>query len=229
MRFCITVVLLAYCPIFQAFAQTRTKPNLATTLDRGDYFFIPKSALASSVDGIVYQDKTLRKVPVTNRPIIIYWFSTCNDGSYNLTITPEQIFFSSSHDNPNPNRLYWVITIDRTRYESIRRGLSGSPPKDFLDLSKIVQPPGLFKDESTTSYRDKFNDLTSIPANWSDVKRAAYCKAQIKHKLDSYFSLLNSYTLSSREKLAYPKSDSPKLFSYFKEEIIDWLPVKIKH
>ncbi|MGI4972376.1 MAG: hypothetical protein ACRYGH_25825 [Janthinobacterium lividum] len=223
------MVILICWPLFHAAAQATSGPILTTTLDRGDYFFIPQNALADSIDGIVYQDKTLRKVPITNRPIIIYWFSICNDGSYKLTITPEQIFFASGHDNPNPNHLYWVITIDRNRYEAIRRGLAKNPSKNLLDLSKIAQAPGMFKDKSTVSYLDKFRDIGSTPDGWSDAERNSYCEAQIKNKLDAYFNLLNSYILSSQGKLDYPKSNSPKLFSYFEEEIKYWLPMKTKH
>jgi hypothetical protein len=228
MKLCVTAALLICLPLFHAFSQTRVASNLVTTLDRGDYFFIPENALANSVDGIVYQDKTLRKVRLNNRPIELTWSSICNDGHYILTITPEQIFFSSGHDNPNPNYLFWVISINRKCYESIRKGLSEKPAKNFVDISKNPHTPGLFKNESVTFYKDKFNDLTSTASDWSDAKRAAYCKDQIKQQLDKYFSILNSYVLNSHEKLIYPKSDSPKLFSYFKEEIKDWLPVKTK-
>jgi hypothetical protein len=228
MKFLVIVLSFICWPFFQSFAQATTAHNIVTTLDRGDYFFIPKSALANSVEGVIYQDKTLRKVPVKNRPIQIYWSSICNDGYYNLTVTPEQIFFWSSHDNPNPNYLFWVISIDRSYYEATRGGLAKNTPKNLVDLSKVAQAPGMFIDKSTASYRDKFRDLNYTPDDWSDSKRAAYCEAQVKNKLDVYFTLLNSYTSYSHKKLAYPKSDSPKLFSYFKEELIDWLPVKIK-
>jgi len=229
MKFLVVVLSLIGWPFFQAFAQATTAHSIATTLDRGDYFFIPKGALANSVEGVVYQDKTLRNVLVKNRPIQLYWSSICNDGYYNLTITPEQIFFWSSHDNPNPNYLFWVISIDRNRYEIIREGLAKNTPKNLLNLSKVVQAPGMFIDKSTASYRDKFRDLNSIPDNWPGSKRAAYCEAQVKNKLEAYFTLLNSYISDSHKKLAYPKSDSPKLFCYSKEELIGWLPVKIKH
>jgi len=226
---CLVVVLSLTCwPFLQSFAQASATHNIVTTFDRGDYFFIPQSALANPVEGVIYQDKTLRKVPVKNRPIQLYWTSICNDGYYNLTITPEQIFFWSSHDNPNPNYLFWVIGIDRSRYEAIRLGLAKNTPKNLVDLSKATHAPGMFIDKSTTSYRDKFRDLNSIPDDWPDSKHTVYCEAQVQNKLDIYFTLLNSYTLNSHKKLAYPKSASPKLFSYLKEEIIDWLPVKIK-
>lgn len=93
MKLYLAFILFTCWPLSDAFAQGKAKPILVATLDRRDYFFIPKNALADSVDGIIYQDKVIRKVPLNNRLIEIYLFSSCNDGDYKLTITPEQIFF----------------------------------------------------------------------------------------------------------------------------------------
>ncbi|MGI4871041.1 MAG: hypothetical protein ACRYFX_07665 [Janthinobacterium lividum] len=213
----------------KGWAQTKQRPVIVRTIDRGDYFYIPPSALVSTADGIVYQDKTLRKVPLANRPIELIWHSVCTDGSYLVTITPEQIFFSSGHDNPNPNALFWVIGIDRKCYEKIRNGLAQKLPKNFIVPSKDEpNQSGLFKDESSIIYVDKFQGLTSVLKNWSSAQFAAYCKAQVKQKLDNYFVLLNSYSSNSQNKLVYPITYSPKLFSDSEDEINDWLPVEIE-
>lgn len=223
MKLCLTVILFTCWLPYNALAQNEAIPFIVATLDRGDYFLIPKSALADSVVGIVYQDKSLRKVPINNRPIEFYWFSICNDGDYKLTVTPEQIFFSSGHENPNPNYLFWVININRGYYENIRRNLLKNPPKHFVDLSKVAQDPHLYRDESIISYRDKFKDLNSIPDNYT-----TYCTNQINQRLNVYFNLLNSCLSKSQKRLVRPHSDTPKLFSYFKEEIKDWIPQKTK-
>jgi hypothetical protein len=49
----------------------------------------------------------------------IRWPSICLDGSLVLTITNRQIYLRSSHDNPNPNYLYWFANISDEQYKII--------------------------------------------------------------------------------------------------------------
>ena len=224
-----TYLLLAFfLTIYNSFGQTKTDFAIATTVDKGDYFYIPKSALTDTIEGILYQDKMLQKTNYNKRQIEFYWISTCNEGYYNLVITPEQIFFSTSHDNPNPNFLYWVINIDSTQYKQIKRGLEKRPPKRFENLSKNYR-------QSKIVYVDKFKDTFSIPSEWTDnimKQQDIYCDAQIEKQLKRYFLIINSYISDTNEKVTIPeekeKNKSPKYFSYSKEEMIDWFPKKFE-
>ncbi len=224
-----TLFSLVLCwTLHNACGQTKQNFAIATTIDKGDYFYIPASALADTIEGILYQDKTLQKTNYNKRPIEFYWISTCNDGYYNLTITPEQIFFSSTHDNPNPDRLFWVINIDTTQYIKIKRGLENRPPNKFENLSKNYRG-------SKIVYYDKFKDSFSIPDEWTDSmlqQHDMYCQLQIKKQLKRYFSIINSYIIDTSKKVAEPvdevKNNKPKYFSYSKEEMTDWFPVKFE-
>jgi len=210
------------------------KAVFVTTIDKGDYFYIPPSASSDSVDAILYQDKTRLKVNPDNRPIKFSWTSNCNDGEYILTITPEQIFFSSGHDNPNPNFLFWIVDITKEQFQAINLGVRKKPPKYFYDRT-APRHDSLFQDESEYDYyQTNFRDPCLIPKEWNDTNEyrfAACCEASIKKQLKHFTEILNSYMIN-RETLKLPDGQEslPKFGKYFstsREEIYDWLPTKI--
>jgi hypothetical protein len=203
--------------------QSGNKLIIATTIDKGDYFYIPKAALADSVQAVLYQDKMNKKVSPINRPIKMYWVSTCNDGYYNLTITPQQIFFSSTHDNPNPDILLWAIDIEISQFEQIKTGFKQMPPNGFKNLSKN------HRQSLTVFYDDAFKDTFSIPDEWTDVamnKHSIYCKAQINSQLEKYLSIINSYIVAGTQAILVPTRIKRKYFSDRRQEFYDWTPIK---
>jgi hypothetical protein len=220
------VLLIAFCYAANTLpAQDRAKITIVSAVDKGDYFYIPRSALADTVRGIVCQSKDKKTNP-DKRSIQFYWVSTCNDGYYDLTITPEQIYFSSSHDNPNPNFLFWVTDIDSSQYRQIRKGLQQNLPSGFKDLSKN------YGQSLTVFYDDKFKDTFSLPAEWTDsimLQHDVYCQVQIRRQIERYFSMLNSYINDTAKKLVIPSANmEPKYFSYSRNEIYRWLPVRFE-
>lgn len=219
------ISIVTFCCAFQSsFAQTKSSFVIAETIDKGDYYYIPKSALADTVQAIHHQLKIDTRTNPNRRPIELYWISTCNDGYYNLTITPQQIFFSSSHDNPNPNFLFWVIDIDTLQFRQIKKGLQRKPAQGFEDLSKY------YRQSLTVFYDNKFKDKFPIPDEWTDSileQHDAYCDAQIKKQLTRYLSIINSYITDPSNKVVLPAGEmKPKYFGYSKNEILEWLPVK---
>lgn len=170
------------------------------------------------------QLKIDKKVNPNKRPVEFYWTSTCNDGYYNFTITPEQIFFSSSHDNPNPDFLFWVIEIDTIQFLQIKKGLQQKPPHGFENISKN------YGRALTVFYDSKFKDKFSIPDEWTDTimkQHEVYCETQIKRQLKQYLSIINSYISGHTKKVLLPANEmKPKYFGHSKNEIMDWLPVK---
>lgn len=85
---------------------------------------IPSDALSGEYDllNLGFEYDTVKIV--NKKSIEISWPGEYIDGSYNLIITPEQIYLRSSHENPNPNFLYWLETITKERYDIISKYLS---------------------------------------------------------------------------------------------------------
>jgi hypothetical protein len=204
-------------------AQTKEKFVIAETVDKGDYYYISKSALVDSVKGILYQRKLDRKADASKRPMQFYWISTCNDGYYNLTITPEQIFFSSSHENPNPDYLFWVIDIDSIQFRQIRTALQKKSPAGFDNLSKY------YHGSLTVFYDKKFKDSFSIPEDWIDSitqQHDRYCESQIETQLVRYFSIINSFLPGAKKIMCPQNKMKSKYFGYSREEIMEWAPAR---
>jgi len=208
-------------------AQTKERLIVANTIDKSDYFYIPKSAFADSVNAVLYQDKTSAKTNPSKTPVQLSWIAFCIDGSYNISITPEQIFFSSSHENPNPNRLFWVIEIDSIQYAQIKKGICKKLPKSFENISK-------FNLESITAFRDTtYKDSFSSKEKGSDSTNTSSeqnCKQHKWMQLRKCFAILNACITNKDKKITLPdelqaEQMSPKLFSYFKDELLDWLPL----
>jgi hypothetical protein len=214
---------------------SRNRIVLVKTIDKGDYFYIPQSAFSDTVDAVLFQDKTLLKVTPTNRPIKLSWTSACNDGDYILTITPEQIFFSSGHENPNPNYLFWVADISRTQFDLIAKGIRKKMPKGFIDIT-APRTDSLFQDESVYHFFQKgFHEpctMQKIGNNTNQNKFSTCCDTTISRQLVSYFAILNRYIQIDNEKVQLLNTQSwlnrlPKYFSYFEEEIHDWIGMRL--
>ena len=87
---------------------------------------IPNDAFTGKYDllilGYESEDNNFLK---TNK-IEIFWTSRYIDGRYELVITPRQIYLRSSHENPNPNFLFWFINISEKQFLSIKNQLDKS-------------------------------------------------------------------------------------------------------
>ena len=158
------------------------------------------------------------------RPIKLYWGTECTDGSYDLTITPEQIFFSSSHPNPNPDQLFWVIEIDTFQFGQIRKMLKKGAPDGF---EKIANGDPRWQ---ILFYDNQFKDTYKIPAEWTHQELQqfeSYCKLQIQKQLEKYTLILNSCIDDPMKKVVFPTQDDPmgmkpKYFSEFMYDLQDW-------
>ncbi|MDF2188095.1 hypothetical protein [Paraflavitalea sp. CAU 1676] len=206
------------------YGQTSDRPVIVETVDRGSYFYIPPSALADSVHGVSHPTMIDNKTGRKTRPIEFNWNSDCTDGYYILSITPAQVYFSSAHDNPNPNFLFWVIDIDSTQFDQISRGLRKNPPKGFKNVSKYYSG-------SKTVFNDiQFRATFQLPNEWTDSTKEQFdqnCKAQIKSQLDRYLSILNSYISDSARKISLPVVIMQrKYFGYSASELPRMRPVK---
>lgn len=218
--FRLAIVLSLCCCIVQISLAQKKKFVIANAIDKGDYFYIPRSALADSVSGILHPDMHHRKVSLAKKPIELIWTSMCNDGYFILYITPEQIFFRSGHDNPNPNYLYWVVDIDSLQFRAIRDGITRNPPKGFQDHSDTYMSQLLYWD---VGYKDGF----AIPEEWteqSEKRFTAYCGQKMQDQLKKFSAILNSYLSRTNKKINLPitsqiPSVKPKYFGSSRNDL----------
>jgi hypothetical protein len=210
---------------------------LVNTIDKGDYFYIPNSWLSNSVDAILFQNKTLLKVDPDNRPINFYWSSRCIDGEYILTVTPQQIFFSTGHNNPNPNFLYWIMDISKKQFQLINKGVRKKAPKYFLNLN-APQHDGSFQDQSEYHFiQESFHEPCLMPKVWNkttELRFSTCCDTTISRQLALYFKILNNYIASESDKLKLSniqksRGKFPKYFSSFEEDIHDWIGISLSN
>lgn len=221
------LIVSVFCTLV-AFPQKRNVDSATAFAEiTGGYIYIPKSALDDKFDAVLIVVKDSQTTFHGKRNLNFWWNSLCNDGYYNLTITPKQIYFHSSHDNPNPNYLYWVIDIDSAQYSEIMSGLKLKTPKGFSNRSK-------YSDDSYDYHDDKFKNVFKIPDEWTDAKEKEFdsnCATQIKQQLSKYFSILNGFIKGSTRKITLPSEKDmskvkPKLFTSNEEELSDWRPHK---
>jgi hypothetical protein len=181
-------------------SQNKTPDSAMAYVDISEgYVYIPKWALDDKFDAVLIVSKG-SDISSQRKEFKLWWNSSCNDGYYNLDVTPRQIYFSSSHDNPNPNYLYWAIDIDSIQYTEIAKGLQSKTPKGFSNLSKYYDDAYVFHD-------DKFKDSFTIPDEWTGPKEkefAVYCQKQLEQQLSKYFSILNSFIKEEDKKIKLP-------------------------
>lgn len=65
---------------------------------------------------------------------VISWPSPSIEGSLDLVISKRQMWLQSSHDNPNPNEIFWVTDIDEVQYTVVQYMLD-KHQKDFEDFT----------------------------------------------------------------------------------------------
>lgn len=208
------IVFLLAAPII--YAQDRYR--IATTELRNGYRYIPPSAVADTTDGVL--DTYSLWETRDKKEIRLSWFSDCTDGSYNLAITPEQIFFYSSHENPNPNSLYWVAPLSPDHYGLIR--------------SKFSKQKRLRTGPTMNNYRVWFKkgQATKFPTWWDDASmkngQDTFCSNALMNHLDRYIEELNGCIPANSQvrPLPHPSAlmeTTPKPFYLNREELIDRL------
>lgn len=163
-------------------AQQLQTANCKTVIGHNGYFYFPSEFMEDSVDCLMLShDSTFSTTQSTT--IVFYWISPCNDGYFEINITPEQIYFSSAHDNPNPNFLFWAMDIDSVLYPEILAHLNNDCPPGF----KNGYRKNLFFDSSFTS-------SVIIPEDWTDSLEHKFytdCGLEELNQLNRYFEVIN--------------------------------------
>jgi hypothetical protein len=82
----------------------------------GGYFLLPDDILSGKYE------YAFGLFQIENRQNVIsfYWDSWQIDGRYNLRFTPKQMVLYSSHENPNPNYIYWAADITEEQFKALK-------------------------------------------------------------------------------------------------------------
>ncbi len=219
------LIFIIFCK--NSFSQTKSDIVILKAINKDGYSFFTENSLEDSVTGILLQPDNSKYISPKKRPITFYWNSNCNDGSYYLTVTPEQIYFTSGHNNPNPNFLYWFIKIDTSQYLEIKKGLTKKTPKGF-SKNKYT------KERSLDFFQDNYIDKYEIPENWTKKEQDEmqnHCDSQIISQLTKYFEIINLTIFAKSNKIEMPSNElinkiKPKYLSSIRQEIIGWAPKK---
>jgi len=192
----ITLVILLYCVTFSYSQSERIKE----IIDRGRYDYIPPLYLTDSTVGIVHSGRLLEETSGI-KSFQIFWNSFCTDGRYNLTVTPEQIYLTDGHENPNSSHLYWILNIDSLIYLQILAG---------------------FQKESKQYYYfdESYNEEMLINEDYTN------CEYLLEKQIDKFFTYMNTFITNDKQKLDKTKRIILKTtiyYGYSKEQIENWL------
>ena len=112
------ILIFIIFTFYNSFSQDNLK-KFKNVIRKDGYDYIPSEFLNdSTLVGLKH------KVEINNskhkvRNFQFIWRSLCTDGTYYLKITPEQIYLYSGHENPNPNRICWVINTNKLVYDNL--------------------------------------------------------------------------------------------------------------
>lgn len=123
---------------------------------------IPVDALNGNFDLLIIGFEYDSVKIIDKKAIEISWTSSNIDGSYDLVITPKQIYLRSSHENPNPNYLYWMSDINRQQFDLI---------KEYLNAQNTIILEDCIIDESyrKSYFFTKFKKEKYLKNDWNNM------------------------------------------------------------
>ncbi|MBB6612453.1 hypothetical protein H7F15_15520 [Pontibacter sp. Tf4] len=220
-------LLLVLIGIYKAIGQTVEKDIVLATVEKG-YFIIPASALSdTTVKAVGMPFFHPRKKVRDKKMFEIYWHPGCTDGSFTITVTPKQIFFTEEHDNPNPNHLYWVQDITSLQYAVIAEFLKKDSLKGFKNLTNKYSKGYVFYDEAYSIKTSALDQLTE--EEFSEFLQN--CDS-IKYKqIVKVLNLFNTMVTTKADSIMIPTMEElaevePKLYSSSISQLKDWIRFK---
>ena len=201
--FFVTLITLLYCV---EFTYSQSEGQIKEVIDKGGYDYIPPAYLTDSTLGIIHSYRLFQK-DSDKKSFEIFWNSFCTDGRYYLTITPEQIYLTDGHENPNPSQLYWILTIDWLVYQQILTGFQKEQKRYY------------YFDES-------YDEGKLIDENYTN------CELLLEKQIDKFFAKINKFIKNDGQKLDKTKRIIPQTgiyYGYSRKEIEDWSTSMITH
>jgi len=206
-RFFLILFLMLLCAEF-AFSQA-----IKETVYKDGYDYIPISYLTDTTTaGILCSPYVIALFDTaTNQFSYIqrnnekrfdfFWNSFCIDGRFYLTVTPEQIYLTCRHENPNPSYLYWVLPTDSSIYQYILNGFQNR--ESYFD----------------SSYEE------DILLEWD----YNLCDSLLEAQIDKVFSLMNEFITDKAKKLDKTKRIIPQNEIYYTSFLLGlkrWIRIK---
>lgn len=196
MKYVLTIFLVVSTS-FSGFSQEEL--IVEEVVHKEGYDYIPLEFMKDSPDGLVgFRDFDEVSGEGKSKKLEVYWNSSCTDGSYHMVITPEQIYLRSGHENPNPNRFYWLLPIDNTIYASIERTLKKNQGN-------------LFGKKYDDSYVLKYNDEYVLKYKGEELEKK--CDYLLKSRILKYFEAFNKSIAVN--KLSYAKIIFPSKTPFY--------------
>lgn len=194
--------------------------QIVNAINKGTYNYFPKTVFSDSTSGVLYTEIELDN-SIDKKHIVLYWISVCNHGYYQINLTPEQIYFTITHENPIPNKIFWIIDIDTIQYTKIKNGLLKQLPSRFIDYSNNYKDKYVFND---TTYKDN----VATPKKWTEKELFQFeetCNSLIFKQLKEYSTILNSYINDSINPVVIPfviDNKKAKYYSWLQEDLDEW-------
>lgn len=82
----------------------------------GGYFLLPDDILSGKYEYALGWFQTENRQNIVS----FYWDSWNIDGRYILRFSPKQMVLYSSHDNPNPDYIYWSADITEEQFKALK-------------------------------------------------------------------------------------------------------------
>ena len=147
------------------------------------------------------------------KTFVFFWYSMCTDGRYDLTITPEQIYLTSGHENPTPNILFWIFPIDSIIYQYILNGFQkNNMKKSYFDSS--------------------YNEEKLLPIKIESIENEEYetwdydnCDSLLEMQVDKFFLIMNEFIPNKNQKLDKIKCiipQNPIFYSFSTQALESW-------
>ena len=190
----IIIIFLLVNVSFSGFSQEEAF-KVKEVIHKDGYDYIPLEFMKDSLDGLVgFRHFDSISGDGKSKVIEIDWNSSCTDGRFILVVTPEQIYMRSGHNNPNPNRFYWVLPIDSSIYASIERTLRKS---------------------EVYSFDKRYDDEHVLKYEGEELEKK--CDELLKSQILKYFKVFNK-TIAAN-KLSYEKIIFPSELLFYNIDI----------
>ena len=201
MKTIITLLLILIIPLLILNSESTKRDKKPKTVMHSIYDsvycidIIPDSALYGIYNNLVYND-ILRFNSTKKDGFQINWEALIHDGSYSLRVNKRQIVLLSTHENPNPNELYWFVNISEDMYWSIKKYFD-KHRKDFKEYKNKLSPYYYYR-------WLKFTPELPIPEEWTDENMKIHDEDSEKKLYKNFSRLIELFNIPLKNKIIIP-------------------------